>query len=221
MTKCLVYLPNRAFSGLRFSSISNLPGLETLPADASVRIRILAAAVDILHDEGFSALTQNAVAQRAGVRQSHVTYYFPTRLDLLRNVAQYGCAKMINPITDEGQKGTVSFAEFREFLLPSELDRGWFRLMTGLMIACEEDPSIRNWLNEFDASVLNRIHGAFCVIVGEIPLEAVQMLHACFIGAMHLDMQTGTDESMARARHMVGLAMDSITARAYSGAETP
>jgi AcrR family transcriptional regulator len=199
-------------------TVPNILTLESLPADASVRTRILAAAVDILHDQGFSALTQNAVALRAGVRQSHITYYFPTRLDLLRNVAQYGCAQMINPITDESQKGRVSFAEFREFLLPSAIDRGWFRLMTGLMIACEEDPSIRTWLRDFDDSVLKRIHGAFCAIVGDIPLESVQMLHACFIGAMHLDMQAGTDESMARARHMVGLAVDSISARAYPGA---
>jgi AcrR family transcriptional regulator len=222
----LVYLPNLwyiyqipYFSILKtVPTVPNIPTLESLPADASVRTRILAAAVDILHAQGFSALTQTSVALRAGVRQSHVTYYFPTRLDLLRNVAQYGCAQMINPITDESQKGRVSFDEFREFLLPSALDRGWFRLMTGLMIASEEDPSIRTWLNDFDASVLKRIHGAFCAIVGDIPLESVQMLHACFIGAMHLDMQAGSDESMARARRMVGLAIDAVTARAYPGA---
>jgi AcrR family transcriptional regulator len=220
----LVYLPNIWYiyqipycPAQPVPSVPTLPTLESLPADASVRTRILAAAVEVLHNQGFSALTQNAVAAKAGVRQSHVTYYFPTRLDLLRNVAQFGCAQMINPITDESQKGRVTLAEFREFLLPSQMDRGWFRLMTGLMIACEEDPSIRNWLRDFDASVLARIHGAFCAIVGDVPIESVQMLHACFIGAMHLDMQAGDDASMARARRMVGLAIDSITARAYPG----
>jgi AcrR family transcriptional regulator len=194
--------------------ISNLPSLETLPIDASVRTRILAAAVDILHGEGFSALTQNSVAARAGVRQSHITYYFPTRIDLLRNVAQYGCAQVFDPVAEDSQRGRLTLAQFREFLLPSEIDRGWFRLMTGLMIACEEDPSIRTWLNEFDASVLNRIHGAFCAVVGNVTLESVQMLHACYIGALHLDMQAADNASLARARNMVGLAIDFVVAQA-------
>ncbi len=179
-----------------------------------MRTRILAAAVDILHGEGFSALTQNAVALHAGVRQSHITYYFPTRIDLLRAVAQYGCAQMIDPITEQSARGRLSLPAFREFLLPTKLDRGWFRLMTGLMIACEEDPSIRNWLNDFDASVLNRIHGAFCAVVGNVPLESVQMLHACYIGALHLDMQASNDASMDRARYMVGLAIDFVITQA-------
>jgi AcrR family transcriptional regulator len=175
-----------------------------------VRTRILAAGVDILHGEGFSALTQNAVAIRAGVRQSHITYYFPTRIDLLRNVAQYGCAKMLDPLAEDSQRGRLTVAQFREFLLPSEMDRGWFRLMTGLTSACDEDPSIRTWLNEFDDSVLKRIHGAFCAVVGDVPLESVQMLHACFIGALHLDMQAADDASLVRARNMVGLAIDFV-----------
>jgi AcrR family transcriptional regulator len=51
------------------------------PRDA--RRRILDAAVAILRDEGVRALTQTRTATRAGVRQSHLTYYFPKKSDLL------------------------------------------------------------------------------------------------------------------------------------------
>jgi AcrR family transcriptional regulator len=51
-------------------------------AEASVRQRILNAALDIVEQEGVEALTQPRVARTAGVRQSHLTYYFPRKADL-------------------------------------------------------------------------------------------------------------------------------------------
>ena len=51
-----------------------------------VRERILDAALAILAESGLRNLTQVGVANRARVRQSHLTYYFPTRDDLLEAV---------------------------------------------------------------------------------------------------------------------------------------
>ena len=45
--------------------------------------RILDAALAILAESGLRNLTQVQVANRARVRQSHLTYYIPTRDDLL------------------------------------------------------------------------------------------------------------------------------------------
>ena len=52
-----------------------------------VRERILDAALATLREHGLRKLTQVRVAKRARVRQSHLTYYFPTREDLLEAVA--------------------------------------------------------------------------------------------------------------------------------------
>jgi AcrR family transcriptional regulator len=49
---------------------------------------ILKAAIATLREHGFSGITQPRVAKRADVRQSHLTYYFPTRLALLEGVAR-------------------------------------------------------------------------------------------------------------------------------------
>lgn len=51
-----------------------------------VRDRLLAAALALLREQGLTGLTQPRVAKAAGVSQSHLTYYFPTRADLLRAV---------------------------------------------------------------------------------------------------------------------------------------
>lgn len=51
--------------------------------EKSARQRILDAALKLLKTEGVLALTQTRVASAAGLRQSHLTYYFPRKTDLL------------------------------------------------------------------------------------------------------------------------------------------
>ena len=57
-------------------------------SEISTRQRILDAAVRIARKSGIKALTQPQVAREAGVRQSHLTYYFPRKADLLAAVLE-------------------------------------------------------------------------------------------------------------------------------------
>jgi AcrR family transcriptional regulator len=50
------------------------------------RKEILGAGVTILREQGLAGLTQPRVAAKTGLRQSHLTYYYPTRADLLTAV---------------------------------------------------------------------------------------------------------------------------------------
>src|SRR6266511_3391280 len=60
----------------------------TPPDEAGgIRERLLNAAVAILREGGIQGLSQIQVARRARVRQSHLTYYFPRRHDLVEAVA--------------------------------------------------------------------------------------------------------------------------------------
>jgi len=52
-----------------------------------VREKILASAVKLLEKQGIKKLAQPQIAKEAGVPQGHITYYFPTRADLLLAVA--------------------------------------------------------------------------------------------------------------------------------------
>ena len=192
-----------------------LPTLAALADTATTRERILTAAVELLHTEGFSVLTQQAVAAKAGVRQSHVTYYFPSRNDLLRETAQFGCAQMLAPIEGAAASGMLTRENLRDALLPDVTDRAFVRLMIALCTASEEDVSIRAWLSDFDDGVRSRIQGAFAVVAVNVPDEVVHVLHALFVGSMNLDMALQTDASLAIARRNVKFLID-LALREYA-----
>lgn len=50
---------------------------------------ILAAGVDILRSEGFTALTKRRIAKRLGISDGNVSYYFPTRESLWAGVIEH------------------------------------------------------------------------------------------------------------------------------------
>ena len=191
---------------LRFA----IPCFAALAPDASAREKILTAASELLLNDGFSTLTQQAVAARAGVRQSHVTYYFPTRNDLLRATAQYGVEALLDPIASIGVAGAPSLEAFRQLLMPDKSDRQWFRLMTGLLIASDEDESIRPWLREFDERIVEKLAAGFAAVGIAVTVNQLHFLHATFIGALHLDMQEQSDESFARVERIVAMALDLV-----------
>jgi AcrR family transcriptional regulator len=189
-----------------------LPCFALLSPDASVRDKILTAASDLLLSDGFSALTQQAVAARAGVRQSHVTYYFRTRNDLLRATAQFGIEAMLAPVTEAAAQGAITRAEFRQLLMPEMRDRQWFRLMMSLLIASDEDPSIRPWLQSFHQHVEERLAAAFAAVGVAVTADQLHSLHATFFGLLFHDMHFQTDESFARVIRAASLALDGVLA---------
>src|SRR5690242_11685644 len=68
-----------------------------------VRERILDAALGLLAESGAHSLTQPKVARAAGVRQSHLTYYFPTRGELLQEVARHSIEKLAGPLAPDAR----------------------------------------------------------------------------------------------------------------------
>ncbi len=191
----------------------SIPYVASLQPDASVRDKILTAANEIVLTLGFSALTQQSVAARAGVRQSHLTYYFPTRNDLLRGTAQFGVEVMFRSVTEPSVSGELSVEDLRQRMMPEKSDRQWFRLMTGLAAASEEDASIGQWMREFDARILAKLKAGFALVGVPISHEHAHFLHATFIGALHLDTVDPSDESFERVRQAVATALEIVLPR--------
>ena len=197
-----------------------IPGFAQLKPTAPKREKILAAAAELLLTEGFHALTQHAVAARAGIRQSHLTYYFPTRNDLLRATAQYGVETLLAPLGSIASSGAVATGnaagdvpkaeQFRQLLTPEKSDRQWFRLLVGLLVASDEDPGIRQWLQEFDARVMAILAAGFAAVGTPLKAEQLHFLRCAFTGALHLDMQEQSEESFARVVRTVEMALDAI-----------
>jgi AcrR family transcriptional regulator len=64
-------------------------------ADKPGRQALVDAALAVIGESGLGGFTQPRVAARAGMRQSHLTYYFPTRDDLLVAVADEAVRRRI------------------------------------------------------------------------------------------------------------------------------
>jgi AcrR family transcriptional regulator len=190
---------------------------------AGARERILFAAVEILNAEGFGGLTQTHVAERAGIRQSHLTYYFPARNDLLRETAVFGCEAMLGAMELGIESGELNLENFREVMAVDVHDRRFARLMCALIVASDEDAEIKPWLANFESANMKQIKSSFHKLGLPVTLDEVAFFHATFVGSVMLDLGESTDDSLARAQRKVNMAFDLIenAARARAGISLP
>ncbi|HET7187888.1 MAG TPA: TetR/AcrR family transcriptional regulator [Gemmatimonadaceae bacterium] len=111
-------------------------------APVGVRERILAAALATLREHGWQKLTQVRVAKRARVRQSHLTYYFPTRDDLLEAVT----AQVVEEIGRHAAGLTATQGDpgaMLTRLASTVADSAHMRMFVGLIVEADDDPAIR------------------------------------------------------------------------------
>ena len=180
------------------------------PQSAPTRERILHAAVEILNAEGFGALTQTRVAEKAGVRQSHVTYYFPVRNDLLRETAVYGCSAMLEMFSAGIAAGTVTLATARSFFVADISDRRFARLMCALIVASDEDDRIKPWVSSFEQIHRERLLDVFQRLGLKITIEDIEFFHSAFVGAVMLDLSESTESSLSRSSRVMQHAFDHL-----------
>ena len=112
--------------------------------EAPVRQRILEAALATLRQGGGRRFTQTAVARQARVRQSHLTYYFPTRHDLLRatvlRFAESVGAGLSQAVCEHPGRGRhTPMARLIEAV--AELEH--MRMFLGLVSEAADDPGLR------------------------------------------------------------------------------
>jgi AcrR family transcriptional regulator len=184
--------------------------LSLVPIPAGRREQILHAAVEILNAEGFGGLTQTRVAERAGMRQSHLTYYFPARNDLLRETAVYGCGAMLGALELGIDSGQLNIENFREVLAVDIHDRRFARLMCALIVASDEDAEIKPWLANFEAANMEHLKSSFHKLGLPVTIDEVAFFHATYVGSVMLDLGESTDESLASAQRKVKMAFDVI-----------
>jgi AcrR family transcriptional regulator len=192
-----------------------------LPVPSTIRERILHAAMALLNDEGFAALTQTRVAARAGVRQSHVTYYFPSRNALLRETAVFGCDAMLCVMAASIEAGELTQSNFIDFLISDVSDRRFARLMCGLIVASDEDADIKPWLADFEAENRNRMTACFQKLGLHVSKEDVELFHAAFVGAVLLDLGESSADSLARSQRIMQTAYRRIEAASLARTASP
>ena len=110
-----------------------------------IRERILAAAMTALQEDGIRGLSQVQIARRAKVRQSHLTYYFAKRHDLIEAVA----SRFLEGIAHAFDEAvTASAAAGDRSPLPEDLtavivDRRHMRMFTAMILEADGDSKVR------------------------------------------------------------------------------
>lgn len=130
----------------------------------SVKDNILQAGSALLRERGVGALTQPQIAQAAGVKQSHLTYYFPTRTDLLVAIAEQVVSQTLDRISASlvlaqagGPGGPVVPADWTQRMADVLLTGMPPRVIIGLIAAADAEPDIRPALVRLVASVRHRL----------------------------------------------------------------
>lgn len=114
------------------------------PAEAGVRERILTAAMEILHDAGIQGLSQVQVARRADVRQSHVTYYFPKRHDLIEAVAVAFVERAFGGLEAlAAAAGAGDLPGLLARMAAAVADEGHMRIFTAVIVEADNDARLR------------------------------------------------------------------------------
>ncbi|HBK54793.1 MAG TPA: hypothetical protein DDZ76_00685 [Xanthomonadales bacterium] len=160
------------------------------PAD-DVRQRLLSAAVAVLREDGFHALTQTRVAERSRLRQSHLTYYFPRRADLLMAVAETVASQMQARVSVQSNGRPLDIDGLRAVLHAQLADRELPRLMLALVAAADEDARLGAWLVRFHAGIAAMLAAALARAGVEAPADALAVFQATLVGLRVGGLMTG------------------------------
>jgi AcrR family transcriptional regulator len=173
------------------------------------RLDILNAGLAILREEGLAGLTQPRVAARAGVRQGHMTYYFPTRIDLLSEVAraaielQSNAAKLL-------LRGISSTREGVNQIAGVVVRHENTRLLAALNQAADQEPAIRQQFGELLGTFVSEIGASLERLHIKPSAARIDLVHALFVGLSIIDLATGRPNGQKRARAVLKLAFQAL-----------
>ena len=172
---------------------------------------IISAGLDVLREEGFAGFTQPRIAARAGLRQSHLTYYFPTRVDLLAGVARAAIEIQLARI-DQMLAGAAPD-------LSANMARGMVqhentRVLMGMAQAADHEPALRELFLELTSGILDRA-GSLLETLG-IPASQTNrdMIHALSVGLAVIDLATARPDGEERTRAVLDAAFTMMSRQA-------
>jgi AcrR family transcriptional regulator len=171
------------------------------------RTKILEAALGLLAKGGAQELTQPRIAKAAGVRQSHLTYYFPTIHELLQAVAKYTLEAMVAEMQvqqDPGQRPPTLL----DAAIATAADKRRMRMVLGLVTTVDREskmkPQMRAFLKEIRQG-LTRLAQAGGL---EGTTDQVAFLHAVVVGQGILQLARDNQEAREEARRILRMAVD-------------
>lgn len=170
-----------------------------------VRTRILDTALGLLAEGG--ELTQPRVSRAAGVRQSHLTYYFPTVTDLLQAVARHSLDKLAQELAPARKRKPRSLAEA---IAHGTQDKKRVRVMLGLVTASDRDPSLKPRMRAFVGEIRGRVAAMLKGAGMEVSPDELAFLHTVVVGAAVLQLARDNAEARREALQVLDQALQCV-----------
>ncbi|MDD7964058.1 TetR/AcrR family transcriptional regulator [Actinomycetospora lemnae] len=177
---------------------------------ADRRAAIVDAALAVIGESGLGGFTQPRVAARAGMRQSHLTYYFPTRDDLLVAVADEAVRRRV-AVLEAAQAGAEGWREqvaalARVLTSPEET-----RILLALTQAADQHEAVRASFGALAAGVAPLSADLLRTAGAEADPAALGLLQATSTGLAVLTLARGS-EATALAEQLLGTLLDRLAA---------
>ena len=182
-----------------------------------IRDRILDAALGLLAQGGVQELTQPRVARAAGVRQSHLTYYFPTRADLLQAVAYRSIDALAGPLLRSAQRGALGPDAVPDAFAHAITDKGRTRTMLALVASADHDPAVRRRLRRLIREIRTRLGVVMGAAGTTTDVSEVAFLHTLLVGAAVLYLARNSVAARREARDALRRGIGALAPRQQAG----
>lgn len=170
------------------------------------RTKILEAALGLLAKGGAQELTQTRICKAAGVRQSHLTYYFPTIRELLEGVAKYTLDSMTAEVAqrDPGQRP----ASLLGATIATSADKRRMRMVLGLVTTADREPKVKPRMREFLKEIRQGITQMAKAGGLEGTPDEVAFLHTVTVGQGILQLARDNEEAREEAKRVLKMAIE-------------
>ncbi|MBX9965785.1 MAG: TetR/AcrR family transcriptional regulator [Burkholderiales bacterium] len=189
-----------------------------MPRDTvtDVKTRILEAALGLLAEHGVTELTQPKIAAAAGVRQSHLTYYFPTRMELLKAIAVHSLQSLMATLAANAPPGGFDLAAFARMAGEQVVDVRRTRVMLGLVVTADQDPDVRQFMRDFVATVRHHLGNLFRMLGKELDEDTIAAFHTLMVGVAILNVARNDARSRKESAALARIAVEKFLMEAPS-----
>jgi AcrR family transcriptional regulator len=178
--------------------------MQKSPADR--RLDIIQAGLAVLREHGFAGFTQPRVAAAAGVRQSHLTYYYPTRVDLLTAVARAAVERLLTSVDAIVKTSTPKAAAARMASIMARRENT--RVLMALAQVADQEPALREIFRELSDGILVRMGKLLKNLKVKATDDHRYLLHALSVGMAVLYLATAREDGERRSARTLEVALD-------------
>ncbi len=172
---------------------------------------IVESGLSILREEGLSGFTQPRVAAKAGLRQSHLTYYFPTRSVLLAAVLDLAVEQQI-AVAEAVAKASSTREQALAGATRAVLYHENTRVLVAFCQAADQDEALRRLFNKLAAGVVRSLADLMGRIGFPVTAARVDLFHGLVVGLSILVLANGRDDSRERTAAVLTEAMTLLSA---------